>query len=497
MKRYYAITGSLLAILMLLLSGCTDSAPDGPKASLGSVTVNKYVAIGNSLSAGYQSNGLYESAQKYSFPNLIAGQLTAAGAGIGKFEQPIYSDPGTPDPLTGKAARYEIISLTGPVIGPKGLTAGAPTNSALARPYDNMGIPGAVIYDFLDTTNVATKALPPPQRSNPLFQLVLRSQAAFGRSVYTQAKAQHPDLVTFWLGNNDVLGFATSGGTSPAAPTDAATFAFLYGQALDSLRAGLPNAKIVVANIPDVKAIPFFNTVGPKMAAAIPAAYYLRYQKHGVTGASYDSTKLTEAGAPLVCLTASPYASLLGQPTGAWYRYVAQIKSVPLSALMGSLAAVGIDTTKPFGFDPRNPFPDALVLDAGEQQTAAAATSAFNGTIAAKVAAKGCALADMNGFFTMIKTQGGIVANGETFTADYISGGLFSLDGVHPSSKGAGIVANKFIETMNASFGMSIPFVNITSLPGIPAPLAKVMAEKSIPMIPSSAFRSLEMLWGN
>jgi hypothetical protein len=112
-------------------------------------------------------------------------------------------------------------------------------------------------------------------------------------------------------------------------------------------------------------------------------------------------------------------------------------------------------------------------------------------------AANGCAVADMNAFFTMIKTQGGIVANGETFTADYVSGGLFSLDGVHPSSKGAGIVANKFIETMNVKFGMNVPYVDINTLPGIPAPLSKAMAGKSIPVIPSSAFRSLDMLWGN
>jgi hypothetical protein len=138
-----------------------------------------------------------------------------------------------------------------------------------------------------------------------------------------------------------------------------------------------------------------------------------------------------------------------------------------------------------------------LVLDAGEQQTAADAVAAFNATIASVAAANGCAVADMNAFFTMIKTQGGIVANGETFTADYVSGGLFSLDGVHPSSKGAGIVANKFIETMNVKFGMNVPYVDINTLPGIPAPLSKAMAGKSIPVIPSSAFRSLDMLWGN
>jgi hypothetical protein len=50
---------------------------------------------------------------------------------------------------------------------------------------------------------------------------------------------------------------------------------------------------------------------------------------------------------------------------------------------------------------------------------------------------------------------------------------------------------------MNAKFGTSVPYVDITTLPGIPAPLAKVMAEKTIPVIPVSAFQSLEMLWGN
>jgi len=202
---------------MLILSGCTDSAPNGPKASLGSVTVNKYVAIGNSLSAGYQSNGLYESAQIYSFPNLIAKQLRTAGAAIGDFQQPIYSDPGTPDAGGVLASRYEIISLNGPVIGPKGLTAGAPTNLALQRPYDNLGIPGAVIYDFLDTTTSPPNRPPVPIRS---FRWCFAIQAAFGSSVFNQTKAMHPDLITFWLGNNDVLGFATSGGTSVNAFQD-------------------------------------------------------------------------------------------------------------------------------------------------------------------------------------------------------------------------------------------------------------------------------------
>jgi lysophospholipase L1-like esterase len=471
MKKTALLTIVIVASVLFALSGCNKD-PEGLVATgLGGATFNKYVAVGNSITAGYQSNGLYESAQIYSFPNLIAQQLTKASANLGKFEQPICSDPGSPD-ATGKAARYEIISLTGPVIGPKGLTAGTFTNQALARPYDNLGIPGAVVFDFLDTANFVSKAL---SRSNPFFPNILRN-SALGRSVFAQTRALNPDLVTFWLGNNDVLGFATSGGTSPAAPTNTAIFAALYAQALDSLRTALPNAKIVVANIPDVSSIPFFNTVGPKMAASIPAAYWLRYQKHGNASLSFDSTKLTGSNPPLITLTGMTYATLLGTATGKFYRD------------RGLTPPAGIDTTKPFGFHPQNPWPDALVLDADEQTTAATAIAAFNSTIASVAASKNAAVVDINRFFTNIKLNKLVTTGGMVFTADYISGGLFSLDGVHPSSRGQGIVANEFIKVINTKFGSSIPYVDVSAIPGIPAPISK---GEGYPVLPPDAFRNM------
>jgi lysophospholipase L1-like esterase len=475
----YGIVALAVAIA-LLYGGCKNTAPSGPIAGLGGATVTKYVSIGNSLTAGYQSNGLFASAQAYSYPNLIAGQLLAAGSNVGTFQQPLYSDPGTPDPVTGKASRYELISWTGPVIGPRGLTPGSPVNTTLPRPYDNLGVPGAVIFDFLDSTNVALKAGPP--RSNPLFALVLRSQTAFGNSIFQQAVALHPDLVTFWLGNNDVLGFATSGGVSPSSPTSNAIFTGLYTQALGTLRGALPNAKIVVANIPDVTAIPFFTTLGPQIMAKIPTGVVLQYQKHGTTGVADGTTNFTEANPPLICLTGSPYASLLGQPTGKWYRDHGY-PALP----------AGIDTTKPFGFDPRNPWPDALVLDPSEQATAAASVQAFNAAISSVAATNHAAVVDINGFFNRIKTSG-YQTSGISFTAAYVSGGIFSFDGVHPSDQGAGVIANQYILAMNAAFAWSIPLVNVAALPALTVPLSK--GAQVYPVIPDGAFSELNMLWG-
>ncbi len=476
MMKFFLIAAG---IATLSLIGCSDSAPSGPVASLGSVTVKKYVAVGNSLTAGYQSAGLYQSAQMYSYPNLIAQQLTKAGASLGSFEQPYYSDPGTPD-ATGKASRYEIISLTGPVIGPKGLTAGSPTNIALARPYDNLGIPGIPLAGFMDESG--TYQSPPLGRD-----AILRwtSVSSLPKSVYKQAILLSPDLMTFWLGANDVLGYATSGGVSPAAPTPTATFTALYTQALSSIRASLPNVKLVVGNIPDVKAIPFFNTVGPKVAASIGAlGLKLYYQKAGESGVASGQTSLTEANAPLLTLTGSTYASYIGQPSGLWYR-ANKYPALP----------TGIDTTKPFGLHPQNPWPNALVLDADEQTKCTDAINASNTTIATLASANGAAVVDFFAFFNNVARSAYSLA-GESYTTAYISGGLFSLDGVHPSTRGYGIVANEYIKAMNSKFGMSIPLVDISQLPGIPAPLGKISAQDKLPVLPADAFKDFQRMFG-
>lgn len=443
-----------------LIVGCEDEAPPSP--GLGGVTVTKYMAIGNSLTAGYQSNALYASGQMYSFPNLIATQLQAAGAGIGTFEQPTWPDPGNPDPLTGKAARYELISLAGPVIGPRGLTvtAAAPSNaSTLMRPYDNLGLPGAPLAGFMDTTGTY---------HGGFGAAIVRSAGGLPKSPYQQLVALNPDLVTFWLGANDVLGYATSGGVSPSAPTPAGTFNALYTQAIGAIRTALPNAKILVGNIPDVKSVPFFTTVGPQLKAnstlniVFVAGGYFYYQKAGEAGAATGRTRFSESvGQPLITLVGGRVAPMVGTATYA-----------PWRALGGPYAnyataqSLGIDSTQPFGLHPANPFPNAYVLDSLEQTIAAAAVANFNQTIATVAAANGAKLVDFNGFFNDVASHGVVVA-GQTMTTAYITGGLFSLDGVHPSSRGYGVVANKWIEVLNREFGASVPAVDVPSIPGI------------------------------
>ena len=456
---------SLYGVVLLaaagLLVGCADEAPPSP--GLGGVTVNKYVAIGNSLTAGYQSSALYASGQMYSFPNLIATQMRSAGAAIGTFEQPTWPDPGNPDPLTGKAARYELISLVGPTIGPRGLTvtAAAPSNATtLMRPYDNLGLPGAPLAGFMDTVGGVLHG--------GFGAAIIRSAGGLPKSPHRQMVALNPDLVTFWLGANDVLGYATTGGLSPSAPTPSATFNALYSQAIGAIRTALPNAKILVGNIPDVKAVPFFTTVGPQLKAnstlnvVFVAGGYFCFQKAGEAGTGSGRTRFTESvGQPLITLVGGRVAPLVGTSTYA-----------PWRALGGPYAnyataqALGIDSTQPFGLHPANPFPNAYVLDSLEQTIAVQAVANFNETIATVAAANNAKLVDFHGFFNEVASHG-VVVSGQTMTTAYITGGLFSLDGVHPSSRGYGVIANKWIEVMNREYGMSIPAVDIAAIPGL------------------------------
>lgn len=465
--KIFKIISIIILSLFIVFMGCTLEEPDVKKteSNTGSYDLTRYVAIGNSLTAGFQSGSLVDVHQQYSFPKLIAGQL-----GIGTFEQPTVSYPGMPNIMV-------LESLTGDVGYAEG--TGAPTNSGYGAPYDNLGIPGIVLADVL-TALTKDNSL----SHSDAIDLVLRNPTLGDKTVFQQAKMLQPTFITMWIGNNDVLGFATSGGVSPIDPTPSVTFQFLYNQLADSI-AGL-GATVAVATIPDVTDIPFFTTIGPMMVAGIKAAMQadtlhqiqgLFYQKHGEIVASglVDSTG---ANAPLITLLGGQYTDFLGMPTGKWYRDLAATLEKTISEVYDPLHALGIDSTQAFGFHPQNPWPDALTLDADEVETAQNAITDFNGFIETAADTNDFALFDAYTFFGDVAENNYAPdqADLDTLTAAYISGGLFSLDGVHPSNVGYAVLANEFIKAINAKFDINITEVNLRNVMGgaqAPASLAK------------------------
>lgn len=514
MKIYYNKLKYLalaLGVCFLFVSGCSDDdaviiTPPAP-ANTGTANFAMYVSIGNSLTAGFQSNALSQRDQVWSFPSQIARQVAnlsvAKNSANATFEQPLIKDPGI-------GGRLRLVNLAPTIVSEGQVDPTSPAsnlNIALQRPYNNLGIPGSILVDMIDPSDFASKSA---SRQNPFFALVLRNQA-LGNTVVKQVTNLQSSFVTVWIGNNDVLGYATSGGTSGTnqtgnpgtLPTETSYFAGYYKTMLDSLYPA--QRGIIVANIPDVSSIPFFTTVGPLLAVNVPWAQIAAGQQGSglpASGIIYESKtgfqfstflpnnkiRIADSAAcrnltTLFTLAGNTYAGLIGQPTGKFYRDN-NFPGLP----------TGIDTTKPFGVHPQNPFPDVFVLDPAEMTTTKDAVDAFNGIIATEAGSRNIAVVDFNLFLKNLLNSPIAYPGIGVFTSNFISGGTFSYDGVHPSSRGYGIVANEWIKAINTKFNANIPLVDLNSLPGLP--IGKFPA-KDISYEPNAFNNMIRMMTGN
>lgn len=292
-----------------------------------------------------------------------------------------------------------------PILQPRPGTP--PAGPIIPRPadgYDNLGISGAVVANALSKTT--------GDDPTNYFDLVLQGQGTMLR----QALAQRPTFVTVELGVNDAVRAVLAG--TDAALITSGEFQALYTQVMDSLVAAPTAPGLALMNIPNVTDIPFATAIGLDVVGP-----------GGVV-------RLKDAAGPL--------------PDGS---------RILLTA--GELIAGGYGLP---GLAP--PLPDSLVLTVAEVANIEAAVAAYNAVIAQQASARGAALADAHGLFARAHAEGIVVA-GTRYTTAYLRGGLFSRDGIHPSSLGHGLLANEFIRAINARFGGSIPAVDLLPLIGL------------------------------
>jgi len=117
-------------------------------------------------------------------------------------------------------------------------------------------------------------------------------------------------------------------------------------------------------------------------------------------------------------------------------------------------------------------------------------TDGFNSIIATQAAQYGFALVDIHTFFN-IAAANGYTTDGLHFSNTYVTGGVFGLDGVHPTTQGYGILANQFITAINSTYGAKIPEVNVSTLPGslvFSSGTAPKYGKYGIPEFPIHAF---------
>lgn len=271
----------------------------------------------------------------------------------------------------------------------------------------NLGMPFMKMAE-IDDANI--------RNFNVFFNRILADNA-LSISYLQLVEQANPTFFTCWLGNNDVLTYASSGGTRPI--TDKSLFSANLKKLINILTKN--GAKGAVGNIGDVTSAPAITLISTFRPLISSSKFYIQ----------------TKAGVR----EGTPKDYLL---------------------LPGNLDVANIATK---GTKISEPWLDAEVLDAEEVIIAQNATKEFNAMIEAEATAKNLAIMDSFSFLNKLKT--GISENGETVDASYISGGIFSLDGAHLTAKGYAFTANEFIKAINSKYKSSIPLLDTKLYKGV------------------------------
>lgn len=479
-------------------------AEELPALTAGTVDLSNYVSLGASFTAGFTDGALFKASQENSFPNILSQHF--ANAGGGNFAQPLMNDnfgglaaAGTriqsPRLVFGGAGPVPLESLTGSVTVSTDIVLNNPTG-----PFNNLGVPGAKSFHLL--ANGYGSLANFPAAANPY--AVRLTGASPNASILELAMAQSPTFFTLSeIGGNDVLTYATSGGTGVDQKgnidpttyggndiTDPNVFGQIFSTLVTTLTAG--GAKGVVTNVPYITDLPHFTTVphNPIPLDAATAGFLNSASAYGAYNAGIQgafawlvaNTPMTQemadaeiakrtitfsAGAgnavvimdeDLTDLTAINAALVsMRQATAE------DLLVLPSSSFIGTEAVPGNPQTVN---GVAIPLADKWVLTPEEQTAIKDATDAYNMTIkAVSDSNDNVGLLDLNSILTELASTG-ITFGGFTMTANLVTGGAISLDGVHLTARGYSFMAYKFLEVIDNDFGSNFIDSGNTPNPG-------------------------------
>lgn len=408
----------LVVLGAALLGGCAGDErllePD--REPVGGELFERYIALGNSITAGFQSLGINDSTQRESYPYLLAQQ---AGA---PFALPLLNRPGCPPPMS---APFSTTTIAGTPVGAAVCFLRA---SPAQRLINNLAVPGAQILDAVDHTANAN----PGDTFNRLQTFILG-----GRS-QTQAMIEaDPTFVSAFLGSGDALGAALNGDVALLTPVAS------FEESLNEVVAAIAST--------DTRGAVLIGAVNTNVVPALqPGLFYWAVRQNPQT-------------APLLpkpvndnCAPIGP----LGQPN-------------PLASNMISYTILFDAAVPEISCAEEAPF----VLTAAEQAEISSRVAAYNSLIEAAANDHGWIYLDPNALLTpaladpalLRKCQGLATARTiEEITAAVLGtcpnpdprvgfGSYMSFDGFHPSAEAHRVLAQALIEAINAEMGVSIP----------------------------------------
>ena len=395
--------------------------------AMAQVDFTRYVALGDSLTAGISSASYMDYYQQRSYPQLLADQ-----AGAGLLQGPFIAPPGLQPIL-------ELKSLSPLAIGPTDMLPPADPfeyfyNLTLEAPYQNLGLSGADTNDLMTKTGNALN-LAAGNFDNVVYDMTLRipqvpdpnTGELIDFTAMVAAISQQPTFLTVWMGSNDVLGAVLA-----ATPIDGITMTPLnefttdYATLIGGLAMSLPNTDIVVLNIfGDARWLPFTSTV--PTSVDVPGV---------------GTVPLMGQDGPLVPgdFLTLPAAELLAQGMGL---------PIPGSPPL------------PENLDPATGAP-GVILRAAEIDIINERITTINGIIPGVVGQfPNVHVFDFAGLMENIVNGDFRTFGGIELTEDFLVGGIFSYDGFHPQNVGHAVVAGALIDFINDEFNADLPQLNM------------------------------------
>jgi len=403
---------------MLLVAACQNDVLNSPGVPpyAGGAMFQRYVAMGNSITAGFQSGGINDSTQRRSYAVLVAGAMRGD-----RFYYPSLTNPGCPPPFTNVFTQTRIIGTA---------TTCFFRDPALPPYVSNVAVPGAEALDLLQNGPGAGT------NSNPLTQLFLG-----GRTQIQAMVAAQPTFVSVWAGFNDVLGAATNGTNAGDSTliTPATTVQTEYTQIADAVEG--TGADALLIGVANVTALPFFSQ----------GATYWAIKNGLVPGAAFPATFT-------VSNNCAPIATGIPGARG-------DSVFVPFPYGGALLTAASPPNNQARNLDCADTV--AAIVVPAELRKLVGAVLAYNAADSTIAAQRGWAWLNPNATLDSLRAIPTQVAPFPAFTtagaptpcANSPFGLAFSCDGVHPSSATHIIIARHVIQAINAKYGAAIPAI--------------------------------------
>ena len=446
----------------------------------GTADFSNFVSVGASFTAGFSDGSVFLAAQQQSFPAIMANMM--ANMGGGSFTQPLVNDNIGGLLLGGQQISNPRLFFNG--AGPAVLP-GTPTtevSSVMTGPFNNMGVPGAKSFHLV-APGYGSVANVPLGLANPYYA---RMASSPGATVLGDAASQGATFFTISeIGGNDVLGYATSGGSGtvqtgnfdpttygPNDITDPTLFAGVFTNVVQAMTAN--GAKGAVVTVPSIVNLPFFTTVphnavplDEATAAALNGAYAAYNANLGAAIGAANA--INQLGLTIEEITAEVLKRTINFTAGQNAVVIVDEDLVDTSGLGLPLlrqataddflvltSASFIGTT--VGGNPQLingltvPLADNWVLTPQEQNNIQVATDAYNAAITNIGTANNLAVVDLDGLLREAATTG-TEFDDFIMTTSLVFGGMVSLDGIHLTSRGYALMAKKILEGIDDTYG--------------------------------------------